>query len=333
MKVSIVEYISPVTLRRSLIFSARDMQHIKRSRSLFVLPSTIGRYQAKSSAAAPVLFQQDDLFIHTYPGSRVLELSNPDAGNYISKSLATMLDTKVSSLKNNGIVAALFFTSRSPDLFSRGLDRSESHDTASLSTINKLAANISSLKKPCIAVYGGAVGGTGYGVFAGSKYRLGTTSTSFSIQELGFGKLPLGGTAFHLARGCSEGVAVARYLAVTRRSIRAHEMFSLGLLTHIVEEEPHVSLADALAHTIPTLGGDSKERGNREKENDDDRADVMRGLNMPVVEVDAIKELLDTMHIESDIDLASDETWDKFLLVPPSRSPLENEASISSEGE
>ena len=44
---------------------------------------------------------------------------------------------------------------------------------------------------------------------------------------------------------------MARYLAVSGRTISAHDMRYLGLLTHIVEEEPHVSITHSLAHTIP----------------------------------------------------------------------------------
>lgn len=45
---------------------------------------------------------------------------------------------------------------------------------------------------------------------------------------------------------------MARYLAISERVIYSNDLYSLGLLTHLVEEQPHDSLAHAFAHTFPS---------------------------------------------------------------------------------
>ena len=43
---------------------------------------------------------------------------------------------------------------------------------------------------------------------------------------------------------------MARYLAITSHTLYGHELLSLGLLTHLVDEYPYDSLGHALAHTL-----------------------------------------------------------------------------------
>ena len=97
---------------------------------------------------------------------------------------------------------------------------------------------------------------------------MGTESTVLKIKNFRAGNLPfVGGLAHHLTQGSSEGVAVilfgsdecvcltktkqmARYLAISEKELNAYDMHWLGLLTHIVEMEPHISIIHALGHTF-----------------------------------------------------------------------------------
>jgi enoyl-CoA hydratase/carnithine racemase len=71
-----------------------------------------------------------------------------------------------------------------------------------------------------VAVYGGSLTATAYAVYAGCDYRLATGMTEFSVPEVSRGVLPAGGAAYHLAQSCGEGVALARYLAITGDTLR-----------------------------------------------------------------------------------------------------------------
>lgn len=195
---------------------------------------------------------------------------------------------------------------KSPDLFSDGLDLAEGEVQISRKD-NILAANsiikyMKEMKTPTIFVCSGKVTGTAFSPFALANFRLGTISTQFRIgEDLAKGYLPLGGgLAYHIARGCDEGVAMARFLAISQRIISAHDMRCLGLLTHIVEDEPHNSLLHALGHTI-------------------DDTDDSKAFQAAPVDADMIEELLDIMDAENDHEqsvMDSDE-WDKHMLVKP----------------
>jgi hypothetical protein len=48
------------------------------------------------------------------------------------------------------------------------------------------------------------------------------------MRKVRRGLLPVAGAAYRLATCCPEGVALARYLAVTGRALRADELFRCG---------------------------------------------------------------------------------------------------------
>ena len=83
-------------------------------------------------------------------------------------------------------------------------------------------------------------------------------------------------------------------------------MFSLGLLTHIVEEEPHVSLVHALAHTMPI-------------------DDHMKAVQSMAVDASSVKGLLDTMDVTSEFkgSIMDDASWNEIMLVQPHRVDYE----------
>ena len=306
---------------------------------------------------APLDLNTDPVFVHVYPGSRVLEMALPssprkmneihrrltskqviDTSNRISRvtkgnnvmdsAMVTTLQAKIDNLVDNQAVSVIFFTSRSPDVFSSGLfpdfqsfpgssspsgtaassasssvssskssvsavhgstavnnndvirfqDDFDGLTTDTLAAINKLALTIhrvsakdsrksgsttssmsssssgsgsgsgsgswkgakqgspssspsssssspsssssSSSSTATVAVYGGALTGTAYAVFAGCDFLLATGATEFSLPEVALGVLPAGGTAYYLAQSCVEGVALGRYLAITGGVLR-----------------------------------------------------------------------------------------------------------------
>lgn len=140
--------------------------------------------------------------------------------------------------------------------------------------------------------------GTAFAAFADSKFRLGTPSLSFRINEIvDLGILPRGGLAHYFFRSSEDGKSFARYLAISGQEVRADDMFALNMITHLVEEDPHSSFTHALAHTVPNRG--EEYRG------------PVRG--------DTIEEILDTMSIEADFNIMGHEAWNEYVLVPPGR--------------
>jgi len=256
------------------------------------------------------LYETDAVMSMTYPGSRVLSLSQPDEGNFISEQVLSTIKDKLDLYRDNHTVGAIFVTSYSPVMFSAGLEPLSKEDKAGRRQLvlaaNEVARDIEQLGQATVAVFSGQVDACAFAVFGLADYRLGTGSTQFRVNDLFAGRLPLGGAlAHHLSRS---GYAMARYLAVSGRTLTAHDMFVLGLLTHIVEEQPHLTLADALAHTVPT---------------DDDR----KAVQSSAVDASALSDLLDSMHIymqDDSMDVLSHPVWDKVMLVTPQPIPVKS---------
>jgi hypothetical protein len=78
----------------------------------------------------------------------------------------------------------------------------------------------------------------------------------------------------------------------------------MGMVTHIVEEGPEDSLAYALAHTIPQSETKIKQT--------------------EPVDIEALDDLLETMHCGCDIDVTSSPFWDEILLVPMSEQRIDD---------
>eukprot|EP01035_Chromulina_nebulosa_P019293 gene19293-25153_t len=162
-----------------------------------------------------------------------------------------------------------------------------------------LSKQIKESKKVTMAVYGGLTMSSSISLFLFSKYRLGSLSTTFSIPDLLLHQsIPMCGIAYHFAKTCPEGFVIARYLGITGKSLGVDSLYNLDLITHIVENDPHVSFADALAHTIP----DSYE---------------LKREQAAVVDEDSILGLLNDMDVNShDIEFYDEETANQFLTVP-----------------
>jgi len=261
---------------------------------------------------------ESPLFLGIYPGIRAIELKRPDEGNHLSPEVLMMLQRYVESFESNEIVHTIIFTSSSPDLFSKGFNEMGKE---TIESAHNLVKTIKNYKKPLIASYGGHLSGSSYALFANSQYRLGTEATRFCISECLENKIPICGLAYHMVQGSSDGEAIARYLAVTGKTIGAEAMMELGLLTHLVEEDAQTSIGFGLGHTTP------------EKE-------TKAYQDVPVHEK-ALGTLLDSMCIydtkfeEDDVDkfdqdIMNDETWDEFLLARP--DPVNLNATSDIEG-
>ena len=145
-------------------------------------------------------------------------MSHPKDGNLITESL--MDDTKrlMDVYLNNPVIQVLFFTSSDSEFFSDGLESKQFADKArrqrGVAAANEMSRVWTASDKTTIAVYGGDVESSGFGIFAGSDYRLGTASTRFRIADMlpeGGGQLPVGGgLAHYLAATSDKGYAVSK---------------------------------------------------------------------------------------------------------------------------
>ncbi len=279
-----------------------------------------GAFRWSTSAATAshnhILDGAEPVFVLISPGSRVIELRKPTSGNMLDTRTTAMVRSHVETLERNNVVQCVMFSSEDPDLFSLHNGNNGSEDV--LDGLYAMAGSIKNSKKETVTMYGGAMTGTGYAAFAGSKYKLGSNVVSFKMTEMAQGAIPSCGLAHYFAKSsklkAEMGVALARYLGVTGRAVRADQLYSMGLLTHLVEEGGHDSLMHSLAHTNPSA------------------QDLTDMKNMDAVtRSHSIKELLDIMHIEEqvDLDILAHPAWNDYVLVPPGRwDTLEAEEAL-----
>lgn len=121
--------------------------------------------QLKNDSLSPV-------FMLSCPGSRVLELSRPQEGNYLTKDVISTFIQKLNLCSNNDAIAAALITSYDPELFSHGLhvdDNDSANFAAFIEHANEMATVLAGLNKETVAVFSGELSGTAFGVFAGCK--------------------------------------------------------------------------------------------------------------------------------------------------------------------
>ena len=141
----------------------------------------------------------DSVIVSRLPGSRVFELAHPLSGNCLSAETTSMLRDNIESLQRNTAVKALVFASITPDLFSMGLETNSTN--IDVESMHDMSTAIKDSKTATITVYGGEMSGTAFAAFADSRYRLGTPSFSFRINEIiDQGILPRGGLAHYFFR-------------------------------------------------------------------------------------------------------------------------------------
>jgi enoyl-CoA hydratase/carnithine racemase len=250
-----------------------------------------------------------EVFVSKYPGSRVVELAASHTGNYLKSSAIVKILDHVNSYEKNNAVSVVLFASQARDLFSSGLQTPI--DPLALKNIYDLSTQIQSMGPSSVAVYDGQVYATPYSLFAPSSYRIASSKAEFSIPELLMkDNYPLGGVSYHLVRGSAHGLALARYLALTGKAVGVDTMHAMGLISHIVEDDPQTSICDALARTRPDSFESKIEQGE-------------------LIDRQTLADILESMHVSSDIDITDEEIEDRAFLTPlqPLDIPWDNNST------
>lgn len=124
-------------------------------------------------------------------------------------------------------------------------------------------------------------------VFAGAKYRFGSAKTSLCFEELYDGRIPIGGITKYFANhrsGTEVSVLLlsftfcvfvcvnnglhaqyARFMGMSNTRIFAEELYALGLVTHVMPEDPAAMFGEALGKTMPGFNTAKKSEGEKEE--------------------------------------------------------------------
>jgi enoyl-CoA hydratase/carnithine racemase len=247
-------------------------------------------------------FLNEPYFVQHFPGSRFVELMKPKIGNPLSGDLMKKLVHEFLTLEQNHAVNTTIFGTNIDygDVFSNGLCEKalqyDRHNT--LNALYDLSRVIETHTGNFTTILGCKMSGTVVGLLLNAKYRIGAPSLEVRVDELTRGYVPGGGMAYHFASKAGvSGLMMARYLAYSQRPIQGLDLYEMGLLTHLVMENPHFNYCNALGHSI---GSESQ---------------IYQ--NLPA-HADAVQSTWDSMHVgddEGQEDPLDDQAWDAIMLI------------------
>ncbi|KAM4808737.1 methylglutaconyl-CoA hydratase, mitochondrial [Rhinophrynus dorsalis] len=187
---------------------------------------------------------EDELRVRYLEGEEqgivVLGINRPQAKNAISKNLVKSMMKMVDSLKSNNKVRTVILRSEVPGVFCAGADlkeRAKMHPSEVGPFVTKARAlmnEFANLPMPTIAALDGAALGGGLEMALACDIIVAASSAKMGLVETKLAIIPGAGGTQRLPRAV--GVAVAKELIFAARILDGNEAKSLGLVSHVVEQ-------------------------------------------------------------------------------------------------
>ncbi|KAM8961597.1 methylglutaconyl-CoA hydratase, mitochondrial [Pelodytes ibericus] len=173
-------------------------------------------------------------------GIVVLGINRPQAKNAISKNLVKSMMKTVDSLKSNNKVRTVILRSDVPGVFCAGADlkeRAKMHPSEVGSFVSKARAlmnEFANLPMPTIVALDGVALGGGLEMALACDIIVAASSAKMGLVETKLAIIPGAGGTQRLPRVI--GVALAKELIFSARVLDGNEAKSLGLVSHVVEQ-------------------------------------------------------------------------------------------------
>ncbi|NWY17061.1 AUHM protein, partial [Aphelocoma coerulescens] len=201
------------------------------------LPSAGRSYgsQAKEEEELRVRYLDDE-----HKGIVVLGLNRSHAKNALSKNLVKMMSKAVDALKSDKKVRTVIFRSEVPGIFCAGADlkeRAKMHSSEVSSFVSRARATINELANlpvPTIAAIDGTALGGGLELALACDIRVAASSAKMGLVETKLAIIPGAGGTQRLPR--TIGVSLAKELIFSARTVDGEEAKSIGLISHVVEQ-------------------------------------------------------------------------------------------------
>lgn len=190
-------------------------------------------------------------------GVALLRLDRPDARNAMNTALLNELLARIATAAADDGVRVLVFSTTSPQALSAGADVREQLDQAGhvarMELFAELYEAVVNFPRPTVAVcVGNAVGG-GAELAIGCDLRVAAENLALRFPGAALG-MPVGPARLLTLAG----LAVAKYLLFTSRTVGAQEALRLGLVNEVVpvdevEERALALAAEVAAHPPESL--------------------------------------------------------------------------------
>uniref|UniRef100_A0A8C2YA19 AU RNA binding methylglutaconyl-CoA hydratase n=1 Tax=Coturnix japonica TaxID=93934 RepID=A0A8C2YA19_COTJA len=191
--------------------------------------------EAKEEEELRVRYLDDE-----HKGIVVLGLNRSHAKNALNKNLLKMMSKAVDALKSDKKVRTVIFRSEVPGIFCAGADlkeRAKMHSSEVGSFVSKARATINemaNLPVPTIAAIDGAALGGGLELALACDIRVAASSAKMGLVETKLAIIPGAGGTQRLPR--TIGVSLAKELIFSARIVDGEEAKSIGLISHVVEQ-------------------------------------------------------------------------------------------------
>jgi enoyl-CoA hydratase len=184
-------------------------------------------------------------------GWAVLTLNRPDRLNTLSIQLRQALEREVAALEQDPSIHVLILTAAGK-MFTAGLDLDEwnsaAPDPAAAAYLHDAVAALQQFRGPVIAAVNGPAITDGLEVVLACDLIVASEHARFADTHVRVGLLPgWGGSVRLLSR---VGIARAKELALTARTLNAEEALRLGLINHVVPHEELLPFAQAMAREM-----------------------------------------------------------------------------------
>ncbi|XP_040435267.1 methylglutaconyl-CoA hydratase, mitochondrial isoform X2 [Falco biarmicus] len=191
--------------------------------------------EAKEEEELRVRYLDDE-----HKGIVVLGLNRSHAKNALNKNLLKMMSKAVDALKSDKKVRTVIFRSEVPGIFCAGADlkeRAKMHSSEVSSFVSKARATINemaNLPVPTIAAIDGTALGGGLELALACDIRVAAASAKMGLVETKLAIIPGAGGTQRLPR--TIGVSLAKELIFSARIVDGEEAKSIGLISHVVEQ-------------------------------------------------------------------------------------------------
>lgn len=201
----------------------------------------------------------------------VITINRPKALNALNFESLMELVYIIESLEKDDSVLAVIITGIGEKAFVAGADITEIKDMNSAQARkfsqfgNRYLRRMELLDKPVLAAINGFALGGGLELALACDIRIASTKAKFGLPETGLGVIPGFGGTQRLPR--IVGLAIAKELIFSGRTITAEEAYRIGLVNRVVELDQlmaeTMSLAITIANQIPAAVKFSKVAMNR----------------------------------------------------------------------
>jgi len=181
-----------------------------------------------------------------------ITINRPEAMNALTGDMVAALDAAFEEFTNDAGLWVAILTGAGDKAFSAGFDLKEAIPRVQAGDMlgyeDATKRQFSDVFKPIIGAVNGHCIAGGFEMLVGTDLRIAADHATFSLGEVRWGLIPMGGSHIRLPRQIPW--AIAMELLLTGRPIGAQRAYEVGLVNQVVPRDELMPAAYQLAETV-----------------------------------------------------------------------------------